>query len=94
MKHPTKRPGRSPVGIIRSSFRQDGKVKHSTHGRLVGLSLNQLKLVQAAFRSDVLPKGSQNCATGSAPSLPQNRWSHPQPCVPLHLGLLPAMARQ
>lgn len=49
---------RTPVGIIRSSFREDGKVKHATHGRLTGLSLDQLKLIQAAFRGDVVAKGS------------------------------------
>ena len=27
----------NPVGIIRSSFRENGKVKHSTHGRITGL---------------------------------------------------------
>ena len=49
---------RSPVGIIRSSFRVQGKVKHSNHGRLSGLSLDQLKVLQAAFRGDVVLKGS------------------------------------
>jgi hypothetical protein len=44
--------------IIRSSFREHGKVKHSTHGRITGLTLEQLKLLQAAFRGDVVPKGS------------------------------------
>ena len=48
----------NPVGLIRSSYRQNGKVKHSTHGRLTGLTLEQLKLLQAAFRGDVVPKGS------------------------------------
>ena len=48
----------TPVGLIRSSFREKGKVKHSTHGRITGLSLEQLKLLQAAFRGDVVPKGS------------------------------------
>src|SRR5260370_1597327 len=48
----------NPVGLIRSSFRENGKVKHSTHGRITGLSLEQLKLLQAAFRGDVVPKGS------------------------------------
>ena len=48
----------NPVGLIRSSYRQNGKVKHSTHGRISGLSLEQLKLLQAAFRGDVVPKGS------------------------------------
>jgi len=40
---------RNPVGILRSSFRQEGKVRHSNHGRLTGLDLDQLKLIQAAF---------------------------------------------
>ena len=48
----------NPIGLIRSSFRENGKVKHSTHGRITGLTLEQLKLVQAAFRGDVVPKGS------------------------------------
>ena len=37
---------------------ENGKVKHSTHGRITGLTLEQLKLLQAAFRGDVVPKGS------------------------------------
>ena len=48
----------TPVGLIRSSFREQGKVKHATHGRITGLSFEQLKLLQAAFRGDVVPKGS------------------------------------
>ena len=48
----------TPVGLIRSSFREQGKVKHATHGRITGLTLEQLKLLQAAFRGDVVPKGS------------------------------------
>ena len=45
-------------GPIRSSFREEGKVKHKTHGRLTGMSLEQLRLVQAALRGDVIPKDS------------------------------------
>src|ERR1700726_3779243 len=48
----------NPVGLIRSSYREDGQVKHTTHGRITGLTLEQLKLLQAAFRGDVVPKGS------------------------------------
>jgi transposase len=48
----------NPVGVLRSSFRQEGKIKHSNHGRITGLSLDQLKLIQAAFRGEVLPKDS------------------------------------
>ncbi len=47
----------NPVGILRSSFRQEGKVRHSNHGRITGLNLPQLKLIQAAFAGQALPKG-------------------------------------
>ena len=46
-----------PVGILRSSFRQKGKVMHSSHGRITGLELERLKLIQAAFAGQALPKG-------------------------------------
>jgi len=48
----------NPVGVLRSSFRQDGKIKHTNHGRITGLPLDQLKLIRAAFRGEVIPKGS------------------------------------
>ncbi|HYQ92712.1 MAG TPA: IS1634 family transposase [Candidatus Competibacteraceae bacterium] len=48
----------NPVGVLRSSYRQAGVIKHQNHGRITGLSLDQLKLIQAAFRGEVLPKGS------------------------------------
>jgi len=43
-------------GLIRSSYRENGRVKHTSHGRITGMSVSQLKLLQAAFRGDVLPK--------------------------------------
>jgi hypothetical protein len=49
---------RQYYGLIRSSYRQKGQVKHTTHGRLTGMSLSTLKLIQAAFRGEVIPKGS------------------------------------
>jgi transposase len=49
----------NPVGLIRSSFRQDGKVKHSNHGRITGLPLAQLQLIQAAFQNQVRPVEDQ-----------------------------------
>ena len=49
---------KNPVGILRSSFRQAGKMVHQTHGRLVGLHLSHLKMIQAAFRNQVVPIGS------------------------------------
>jgi transposase len=48
----------NPVGVLRSSFRQGDKIKHTNHGRITGLPLDQLKLIQAAFRGDVVPKDS------------------------------------
>ena len=45
-------------GVLRSSYREDGCVKHSNHGRITGLALEQLQLIQAAFRGDVVPKDS------------------------------------
>lgn len=47
-----------PVGLLRSSFRQDGKILHINHGRITGLALDQLKLIRAAFRGEVVPKDS------------------------------------
>ena len=48
----------NPVGVLRSSFRQGDKIKHTNHGRITGLALDQLKLIQAAFRGEVVPKDS------------------------------------
>jgi len=48
----------NPVGLVRSSFREGDKIKHSNHGRITGLTLDQLKLIQAAFRGEVVPKDS------------------------------------
>ena len=45
-------------GLIRSSYREKGRVRHTTHGRLTGMELSELKLIQAAFRGEVTPKGS------------------------------------
>jgi hypothetical protein len=46
---------KSPVGILRTSFRENGKMKHTQHGRIAGCSLEQLKLLQLAFRERVVP---------------------------------------
>ena len=46
-----------PIGLIRSSYRDPDTqaVKHTQHGRITGLSLDQLKLIQAAFQGKVVP---------------------------------------
>jgi hypothetical protein len=46
---------KSPVGIVRTSFRENGKMMHTQHGRITGCSLQQLKLLQLAFRERVAP---------------------------------------
>jgi hypothetical protein len=46
---------KSPVGIVRTTFREDGKMRHTQHGRITGCSLEQLKLLQLAFRERVVP---------------------------------------
>lgn len=48
---------KNPVGILRTSFRDpsSGKIAHTQHGRITGCSLEQLKLLQAAFREQVRP---------------------------------------
>jgi len=45
-------------GLIRSSFRLDGQIQHTSHGRISGLPLQKLQLLQAAFRGEVLPLDS------------------------------------
>ena len=50
---------KNPIGVLRSSFRtKDGRVRHRSFGPITGLSLDQLKLLQAAFRSQVVPTDS------------------------------------
>lgn len=48
----------NPVGVLRSSYRDGQKIKHINHGRISGVPLHQLKLIQAAFRGEVVPKDS------------------------------------
>ena len=46
---------KSPVDILRTSFRENGKMKHTQYGRITGCSLAQLKILQLAFRERVVP---------------------------------------
>jgi len=50
--------GACHYGLIRSSFRLDGKVQHTSHGRISGLPLDKPKLLQAVFRGQVVPHDS------------------------------------
>jgi transposase len=45
---------KNPVGLLRTSFYDAGKVKHTQHGRITGCSMSQLKLLQMAFRENVV----------------------------------------
>lgn len=47
---------KSPVGIVRTSFRENDKMKHTQHGRITGCSLQQLQILQLAFREQVIPQ--------------------------------------
>jgi len=53
-------------GLIRSSYREAGRVKHTTHGRLTGMSLAQLRLIQAAFRGAAVPLGATDAVQTTA----------------------------
>lgn len=47
-------------GLIRSSFRRDGKVVHKTVGFLSGMSLDQLLILQAGFQGKIVPSTHEN----------------------------------
>ena len=48
----------TPVGILRSTFRDvDGRIRHEQHGRLTGLALPMLEIIQATLRGEVTLKG-------------------------------------
>lgn len=51
---------KNPVGILLSSFRDRAskKISHTQHGRITGCSLDQLRMLQAAFREEVVPHDS------------------------------------
>lgn len=46
---------KTPVGLLRTSLYSNGKTTHTQHGRITGCTLNQLKLLQEAFRENVIP---------------------------------------
>lgn len=50
--------GQKYSGLIRTTFREGGKIKHTTHGRIKDKSYEELKLLQAAFRGDAIIKSS------------------------------------
>jgi len=48
--------GRNPYGVIRTSYRENGKTKHTNLGRLTGLPLDQLTIIQSALQNKVVLK--------------------------------------
>ena len=47
---------KNPYGLIRTSYREDGKVKHKTIATLSGLTLQQLRTMQAALQNKAVSK--------------------------------------
>ena len=47
---------KNPYGLIRNSYREDGKVKKETICNITGLSLDQLRMIQAAIRGKTVMK--------------------------------------
>ena len=50
--------GNRHYGIFRSSYRVGADVRHRTHGRVSGIALPRLRLMQAALRDELVPRGS------------------------------------
>lgn len=54
---------KNPVGLLRTTYREKGKIKHKQHGRITGCTLEQLKLLQLAFREQTVPTSDPNAFT-------------------------------
>jgi len=54
---------KNPVGLLRTTYREKGKIKHEQHGRITGCTLEQLKLLQLAFREKTVPSSDPNSFT-------------------------------
>jgi len=50
---------KNPGGILRTTFWDKAKkqTSHTQHGRITGCSMKQLKMIQCAFREEVVPSG-------------------------------------
>ena len=56
--------GKNPYGVIRTSYREEGKVKHKNLCRLSGLSLEKLKAIQAAMQDRTVSKNEFKILSG------------------------------
>ena len=88
---------KSPVGLLRTTFRENGKMQHTQHGRITGCTLAQLKTLQLAFREQVVPVDAPEAfkilnsreygasysilALAKQLGLPQILYSRPEPSV-------------
>jgi len=68
--------GNNCYGLLRTTYREEGKFKHTTHGHIKGLSFPQLKLVQAALQgkavaldSDKAPKTKNSKEYGASAAI-------------------------
>jgi len=58
-------PGQNrPIGYIRNSYREDGKVKHQTLSKIHGLTLGQLQNMKAAFDGETLSRDNIKLSGG------------------------------
>ena len=46
---------KNPVGILRTAIYEKGKTRHTQEGRIKGKTLNELKMLQLAFRNKLIP---------------------------------------
>ncbi len=54
---------KNPVGLLRTSYREKGKIKHKQYGRITGCTLEQLKLLQLSFKEKTVPKNNPDTFT-------------------------------
>ena len=47
---------KNPIGLFRTTFYDHGKIKHETIGRVAGIGLQELKLIQATLQGKVVHK--------------------------------------
>ncbi len=52
-------------GVIRSSYRKDGKVHHRNHGTLWDMPLQTLKMLQMSLAGEAVPKGGNSTTVSS-----------------------------
>ena len=53
-----------PIGYIRNSYWEDGKVKHQTISKIHGLSISTLQNMKAAFDGKVINEGDIKVFSG------------------------------